>query len=135
MNEYETQVRKFYSEIWNSQNYAEIPNVLHKDITFRGSLGIEKAGHSGFREYVEYVHACLGNYHCRVEDMVAQSGKVFAKMKFSGLHHAEFLGFAPTFHEVAWAGAALFTFAGNKVANLWVLGDLKGLELQLGNQT
>jgi hypothetical protein len=32
---------------------------------------------------------------------------------------------------VAWAGAAVFTFDGDKIVDLWVLGDLHGLLQQL----
>ena len=135
MEEIEAQVRKFYSEIWNRKNYDEIPNVLHKDFIFRGSLGDEKQGHKDLREYVEYIHSCLSDYKCHIEELVIQPGKVFAKMKFSGLHNAEFLGFTPTYHEIYWVGAALFNFSGDKVKSLWVLGDLKGLETQLGETT
>ena len=32
---------------------------------------------------------------------------------------------------VYWSACALFTFQGEKMSNLWMLGDLKGLEDQL----
>jgi hypothetical protein len=32
---------------------------------------------------------------------------------------------------VEWAGAALFTLKSDKIADLWVLGDLQGLREQL----
>jgi hypothetical protein len=32
---------------------------------------------------------------------------------------------------LAWAGAALFTLKSDKIADLWVLGDLQGLREQL----
>ncbi len=135
MNKYEAQVRKFYSEIWEKKNFEEIPNVLHSDFVFRGSLGQEKRGYEGFKEYVEYVHSALNGYRCIVEDIVVQPEAAFAKMIFTGTHQAEFMGYPPTYREVSWAGAALFKFSGHKVSSLWVLGDLKGLEQQLGNKT
>jgi len=41
------------------------------------------------------------------------------------------MGFAPTGRPVEWAGAALFTLQGGKIADLWVLGDVAGLQEQL----
>jgi predicted ester cyclase len=41
------------------------------------------------------------------------------------------MGFAPTGRPVAWAGAALFTLKGGKIADLWVLGDVDGLRAEL----
>ena len=133
MNIYEEQVRKFYSEIWDKKNFSEIPNILHENFIFRGSLGQEKIGHKGFEEYVEYVQSSLSNYECIIQDLVVQPEKVFAKMVFTGVHSSKFMGFTATNKEVSWAGAALFTFSGEKVSTLWVLGDLKTLEQQLGS--
>jgi predicted ester cyclase len=41
------------------------------------------------------------------------------------------MGFAPTGRRVDWAGAALFSLKSDKIADLWVLGDLQGLREQL----
>ena len=134
MNNHEEQVRKFYTEIWDKRNFEEISNVLHKDFSFRGSLGQEKHGREGFKEYVNFVHSSLSNYKCIIEELVEQPGKVFAKMIFTGIHSSEFMSYAATGKQVSWAGAALFTFSGKKVSSLWVLGDLKSLEKHLGNK-
>uniref|UniRef100_UPI001111C846 ester cyclase n=1 Tax=Acinetobacter baumannii TaxID=470 RepID=UPI001111C846 len=50
---------------------------------------------------------------------------------FHGFHQAELFGFAPTGKHVAWQGAPFFTFDGDKVRDLWVLGDVNGLIEQL----
>lgn len=125
------QVERFYQEIWNDRDRSAIPAVLHDDFTFRGSLGMEKRDPDGFAEYVERVHAALDDYRCIIEDTVVEPPKVFARMTFQGTHAHEFLGHAPTGKAVRWAGAALFTFESGKVRDLWVLGDLKGLESAL----
>ncbi len=131
MNIYEEQVRKFYSEIWNRKNLRVIPQILHEDFEFRGSLGSASRGHEGFINYLQSIHSSLSGYQCIIEDIVIQPEKVFAKMTFTGVHIAEFMSYAATNKQISWAGAALFTFSGEKIASLWVLGDLKGLESQL----
>ena len=125
------QVRRFYEVLWDAHDKDAIPSVLHEDFTFRGSLGQEKRGQSGFAEYVDMVHKALGNYRCIIEELVEEGEKVFAKMTFTGIHRDDFMGFAPSREEVSWKGCALFTFTGNLIADVWVLGDLKGLENQL----
>ena len=133
MTIYEQQVRVFYSEIWDKQNYDEIPNVLNPEVVFRGSIGQEKKGFDEFRDYVHLIHGALSRYRCLIDELVVEPNKVFAKMTFTGIHTAEFLGYAATNMRVSWSGAALFSFADDKVSNLWVLGDIKGLEQQLEN--
>lgn len=127
------QVTKFYEVLWDAHDRDAMPTVLHEDFTFRGSLGQEKRGHAGFAEYVDMVHAALDDYRCHIEALVEEGDRVFAKMKFTGIHVGEFLGYAPSGKRVSWQGCALFTFDGERIADVWVLGDLKGLETQLEN--
>ena len=125
------QVRKFYRVLRDAHDRNAIPSVLHDDFTFRGSLGDERRGHKGFAEYVDKVHAALGDYRCVVEVLVEEGDKVFAKMSFGGVHQGRFMGYEPSGKRVCWSGCALFAFQGEKVSDLWVLGDLRGLEDQL----
>jgi len=125
------QVAKFYEVLWDAHDKDAIPSVLHENFTFRGSLGQEKHGHAGFAEYVDMVHKALGEYKCIIEELVAEGNKVFAKMTFAGIHRDEFMGYPPTQKRVSWNGCALFTFDGELINDVWVLGDLKNLEEQL----
>jgi hypothetical protein len=52
-------------------------------------------------------------------------------MRFSGIHVAPFRGYEPTGRPVHWLGAALFLLEGELIAELWVLGDLVGLDAVL----
>ena len=125
------QVRRFYEVLWDAHDKEAIPSVLHEDFTFRGSLGQEKRGHGGFADYVDMVHKALADYRCIIEELVEEGEKVFAKMTFTGIHRNDFMGYAPSQKKVSWKGCALFTFRGHLIADVWVLGDLKGLENQL----
>jgi steroid delta-isomerase-like uncharacterized protein len=124
-------VRRFYKEVWNRGDKAKIPELLHESFTFRGSLGQTKCGHDGFAEYVEFVRDALSEYRCEIQEIVCEGSRVFAKVLFSGVHRKTFLGYPATFKRVQWVGAALFKVDGNKVSDLWVLGDLDALREQL----
>lgn len=123
-------VESFYADIWNRHDKSGIPALLREDFTFRGSLGQVKTGHEGFASYVDFVHAALGEYRCDIVDLVVETPKAFARMRFSGIHRGGFFGYPPSGKPVEWQGAALFTFEAGQIADLWVLGDLHGL-LQL----
>ena len=125
------QVRRFYEVLWNEHDLTAIPSIFHNHITFRGSLGEEKRGYDGIAEYVDKVHRALGNYQCIIQDLVEERDRVFARMKFQGVHRRKFLGFEPSGNQIHWQGCALFTFLGERILDLWVLGDLKSLEDQL----
>ena len=125
------QVRRFYSVLWDAHDLDAMPSILHEQITFRGSLGQEKHGHDGFADYVNMVHQALGNYRCHIEELIEEHDKVFAKLTFSGIHRNHFLGYAASGKTLSWTGCALFTFTGELIRDIWVLGDMKGLEQQL----
>ena len=127
MRDHREVIRAFYGEIWNRHDKSMIPVLLHERFTFRGSLGREYAGHAGFAEYVDFVHAALGDYRCDIQEIISEGNRAFARMLFSGVHRDEFLGFPPTLRRIEWAGAAVFTFDREKVTDLWVLGDVHGL--------
>ena len=124
-------VEAFYDRVWNRGDKAAIPELIHPDFTFRGSLGPTMKGHAAFSAYVDGVTEALADYRCTILDVVSEGERAFARMRFEGIHRAPFLGFAPTGRRVAWAGAALFTLKSDKIADLWVLGDLQGLREQL----
>ena len=133
MSSHQEIIRTFYEEIWNCHNLSKIPELLHADFSFRGSLGQIRKGYAEFADYVEFVHAALGDYHCEIQDIISEGQKAFARTQFSGIHRAEFLGYPPTFKQVEWVGAAVFTFAEERVLDLWVLGDMHGLLEQLAS--
>lgn len=124
-------VRRFYEEIWNLGNLDVIPEICHREIAFRGSLGHTKSGHEGFADYVRYVRNALDDDECHIEETVSEGQHVFARMLFVGIHNHEFLGNVATRKTVKWAGAALFTIENDLIRELWVLGDLHGLVGQL----
>jgi steroid delta-isomerase-like uncharacterized protein len=125
-------VASFYADIWNRGDLSFVPKLLRDDFTFRGSLGTERKGHAGFAEYVSMVRGALDDYRCEILDLVTDDLRAFARMRFSGVHVGEFLGYAPSNKRVEWMGAALFTAANDgRIADVWVLGDIQALTSRL----
>ena len=125
------QVESFYGRIWNRGDLEAASDLLTDAFTFRGSLGAELQGRSEFLTYVRSVRSALADYHCEILACVAEGDRAFAQIRFSGRHVEMFRGFPPTGKPVHWLGAALFQFEGHAIAQLWVLGDLLGLEAVL----
>jgi predicted ester cyclase len=124
-------VHAFYDRIWNAGDLDGISELLAQDFRFRGSLGGELHGQEAFAGYVKFVRAALGEYNCEIIDCVSESDRAFAKMRFSGRHVGFFCGYEPTGKQVSWLGAALFRFEAMAIKELWVLGDLHGLDAVL----
>jgi predicted ester cyclase len=124
-------VEAFYSRIWNQGDLAATSDLLSKEFCFRGSLGVELRGSDAFGDYVRSVRGALADYHCEILDCVTEGNRAFAKMRFYGIHVAPFRGYEPTGRLVHWLGAALFLLECQLIAELWVLGDLAGLDAVL----
>ncbi len=120
-------VRVFFKEMWDKADKSLIPAIFHPDFTFRGSLGQVLRGHAEFAGYVDMVTGALGRYTSDILAMVEEGNRVFAKLRYHGIHRGELLGCPPTGRHVWWHGTPLFTFEGAKVRDLWVLGDVHGL--------
>lgn len=120
-------VRKFYKDMWDHADVSLIPEIFHPGFTFRGSLGPVLVGHEQFADYVRWVTDTLENYTTDILLMVEEGPRVMAKVRFHGLHRRPLFGQAPTGRHVWWNGAPVFTFEGDRVRDLWVLGDIHGL--------
>jgi len=123
-------IRTFYDEVWNRRDKSRIADIFHPGFSFRGSLGPVLKGREAFAGYVDRVTKPLEGYRCDILALTEEGDHVVAKMRFSGRHTGDFMGFAPTGRMIEWLGSAHFTFEGDKVSDLWVLGDVHGL-LQL----
>jgi predicted ester cyclase len=125
-------VQAFYDRIWNAGDLEAATEIVVETFVFRGSLGAELSGRNAFLEYVRSVREVFADYRCDVLECVAANDRAFAKMRFGGRHVGAFRGFAPTGKPVHRFGAALFHFESERIVELWVLGDLAGLDDVLG---
>jgi len=131
MNELKVKVRSFYEDIWNKADKSLIPELMHEDVSFRGSLGQMQRGRSGFSLYIDFVRSALDEYRCHIVDMVAEDNRVYARMEYSGKHCGDLFGYAPTYANIKWEGVAVFSFQDGKICDIWALGDVNGVMKQL----
>jgi hypothetical protein len=120
-------VWSFYKQMWDHADTSLIPAIFHPDFAFRGSLGPVLRGHEEFAGYVRWVTSCLEGYTSDILSMAEDGDTVAARLRFHGVHRREMFGVPPTGRHVWWHGAPFFRFDGDRVRDLWVLGDVHGL--------
>ena len=125
-------VEKFYHRIWNNKEEEVAFYIMDEYVTFRGSLGFQARGIQEFLDYLRSVHRALGNYTCRIEDIVEEKEKTAVKLTFKGYHQGRFFGVDGTGREIQWAGVAFFHISNGKICDVWVLGDVSDIKRQLG---
>ena len=124
-------VWRFYKQLWDHADTSLIPQLFHPGFTFRGSLGPLLVGHAAFADYVRWVTDCLEDYTSDILALAEDGDLVAAKLRFHGRHRRELVGLPPSGRHVWWHGAPFFRFEGDRVSDLWVLGDLQGLMARL----
>ena len=124
-------IERFYREMWNRFDKSLIPILLTEDVRFRGSLGQNKIGHAEFADYVDFIRRAFPDFTNEIEEVISEGDKAFARLTYRGTHRGELFGIAATGKRVQYAGAAVFRFRSDKIAEVWVLGDIYGLIFQL----
>jgi steroid delta-isomerase-like uncharacterized protein len=125
-------VRRWYRDLWNRWDLDAADEIVHADVSFRGSLGTETTGIAALKDYVRTVRAAFPDFHNRIDELVGEANVVVARLTYTGTHRGPLFGFAPTGRRIEYAGVALFTLREGRVARAWVLGDVHGLREQLG---
>jgi predicted ester cyclase len=124
-------IARFYNDMWNRFDKAVFAEVLEPTIRFRGSLGKEKVGYDEFGEYVDFIRAFSPDFHNEVVQTISEGAHTFARLSYTGTHRGEVFGIPPTGRRLEYTGAAVFTIPGDRIAAVWVLGDIDGLLRQL----
>jgi predicted ester cyclase len=124
-------IERFYHELWNRFDKTVFRDILAVDLRFRGSLGQTKRGHREFGEYVDFIQLAFPDFSNDIAEIISEGDKAFARLTYRGTHRGEVFGIAPSGRRIQYEGAAVFTFRGNLIAEVWVLGDIYGLISQL----
>jgi predicted ester cyclase len=124
-------IERFYDELWEQGREDCVPSILHADLSFKGSLGPEALDLGGYVSYLRSVRAGLSKYRCEILSLIADGPSAAAQIRFSGHHTGTFMGKAPTGRHISWQGAAFFKMRDELLYDIWVLGDVKSVELQL----
>ena len=102
-------VKRFIADIWNRGELDDIPKICHPSLRFNGHIGMDRVGHEGFSRMVSTVREALGDYHCEIHSLVAENNKAFCRLRFTGKHVGNLLGYPATGKTVCWNGASEFS--------------------------
>ncbi|GAA1806696.1 ester cyclase [Planosporangium flavigriseum] len=124
-------VRRFYEQLWNNWDDSAVEHTLASDFSFRGSLGQQTTGRSGWRAYRDHIRRGSSDFHNQIITLVTDGDQAAARLLYSGTHTGPLLDFPPTGRRFSYSGAAFFTAAAGLLTDAWVLGDLHDLRRQL----
>jgi len=124
-------IRRYYSELWNQWIPEALEELISPNIVFRGSIGTAVEGINEFKGYVSRIRSAFPDFHNHVEELIAESDSVVARLTYTGTHRGELFGFRGTGTKVTYQGIAIFHIGNDKVVEGHVLGDTETLKRQL----
>lgn len=125
-------VRRFYEEVFNKKNLADIdafidPKIIEHDLP----PGLP-AGSEGTRQFIGMYVAAFPDLHLTAEDMIAEGDRVVARLTFRGTHRSELMGIPPTGKQATTTGIQIVRIANGKIVENWINLDTLGMLQQLG---
>jgi steroid delta-isomerase-like uncharacterized protein len=124
-------IRRFIDEVFNEGKLAAIPELVDSGYIMHGP-GPAVSGRQGMQEFVTTYRTALPDYHCTVEDQVAEGDKVVTRWTVRGTQRGTLDGLPPTGKPVTLAGIVIDRIANGRMAETWEQADVLGMMQQLG---
>ena len=99
-------VRRFIDEVFNEGKLAALAEVVDRGYIMHGTTP-EVRGQQGMQEFVTTYRTALPDYHCTIEDQVAEGDKVVTRWTVRGTQRGELDGIPPTGKPVTLAGIVI----------------------------
>lgn len=124
-------VRSLIEEAFNKGNLSAIDDLI-ADAYVNYVAGTEVRGREGMKEFVTTYRTALPDYHCVIEDQIAEGDKVVTRWTFRGTHDRELMGIPPTGKRVSVSGVVIDRLANGRLVETWLQADMLGMLQQLG---
>ena len=112
---------QFIEEVFNKGNYDVIDNLVAAD--FVAHVGGSQQGRDAFTEMVRSYRNGFSDYHCVIDDQIAESDQVVTRWTFSGTQDGQLMGMPPSGRRVTVTGVAIDRIADGKLVESWLEMD------------
>lgn len=118
-------------EVLNRRNYAAADELLASDfVGHTQPQDIE--GAEGLKQFFIALHQAFPDFHCTVEDQIAEGDRVVTRWTARGTHRDEFMGIPATGEQGEVAGIYIDRIINGKIIETWTEWDALGMMQQLG---
>lgn len=95
----------------------------------------QRTGVAWWKEVFRFLYESLPDWHCTLEDVVAEHDRVVARLTVRGTHRGSAIpflrGMEPTGRQVAWTHHHTFRFVDGRIAEHWANRDDLGFLRQI----
>ena len=124
-------VRSLIEEAFNKGNLSAIDELI-ADAYVNHGAGTEVRGREGMKGFVTTYRAAFPDYHCTIEDQIAEGDTVATRWTARGTQDGELMGIPPTGRRVELTGIVVDRLADGRLVETWLQADALGMLQQLG---
>lgn len=124
-------VRSLIEEAFNKGNLSAIDELI-ADEYVNHAAGADVNGRRGMKEFVTTYRSALPDYHCVIEEQIAEGDTVVTRWTARGTQDGELLGIPPTGKRVSLPGVVIDRLANGRLVETWLQADVLGMLQQLG---
>ncbi len=124
-------VRRFFEEVANQHRLELADELFAQDFGSPGPL----AGPDAARAALRSMWAAFPDLHFSIDDLVAEDGRVVARVTCTGTHRGTFLGIEPTGRSIRFTGVEMAIVRGGLITReAWHIVDHVQILDQLGGR-
>jgi predicted ester cyclase len=106
------------------------PAVLAHQVVSEDRVTVERTP-AQYAEHVRDMLTAWGTFEFRVDELIAEADRVYARWTQTGRHLGEVDGYAPTAEPVVEVASAVYRVEDGAIVEYWIQIDRFGIEAQL----
>lgn len=122
------EIYRRYIDCLNTQNWEELGRYLDDTVSYNG----QRIGLEAYRQARQDEFRSIPDLYFNIHLLTADEAMVAARLIFDITPQAEFLGLPVNGRRVSFAENVFYTFAGDKITDVWSIVDKAAVEAQLG---
>jgi predicted ester cyclase len=130
--ENKARVRRLIEEFINKRDLAVADEIFATNFVNHSPAVGTTPDRQGIKQYIAMLHSAFPDFHCAIEDLIAEGDRVVVRLMCRGTHRGDLMGVSPTGRQVDVTAISILHFAGGKVMERWNSTDNLGMMQQLG---
>jgi steroid delta-isomerase-like uncharacterized protein len=132
--ELKQQYRDYLDVVNNDDDLDRLDQFIGPDFVQHDLMdfGGEVRGVEGKRQFIQMIRSAFPDLHLVIEDLIVEGDRVVIWWTWSGTHHGELMGIAPTERRVEVAGIEILRVEDGKYREQWTVVDFFGMMRQMG---
>src|SRR3712207_1769109 len=105
--------------VWSREDAARLGDFYHPDVVYHGLPYGFPPGLAGAAQFYRMSRGAFPDLRYAPSHLIRDGDMVAVRITAQGTQRGLYLGYAPTGRFARWTGSQIFTFRGDKIAEVW----------------